>query len=199
MRFLKLAALAVAATMAFAVAGPAAAEDEIPQLRLAYPQPDPAELKPGLAVKYAYPGGVRTLAAAYSQVSNAEPGPPLVGFDYPNTMPGEHALTSKRSTMVVAKIDGYMKFDQAGEHTLEFLSNDGLQVALGGTRVYRYDYRRPCDGNGPFKVNVPQPGFYEVSALFFQRYKTSCLLMKIKKPGANGMVWASNDMFFYKP
>ncbi len=199
MRFLKLAALAVAATLGLAGAGPAAAADEIPTLRLAVPQPDPAELKPGLAVKYSYPGGVRTLNEAYTFAANAQPGPPLVGFDYPNTMPGEKALTSEKVTMVVAKIDGYVKFDEAGTYGLEFLSNDGLQVALGGTRIYRYDDRKPCAGDGSFKVEVPQAGYYELSALFFQRYNTSCLLMKIKKPSSGGMVWASNDLFFYKP
>ena len=195
MKILTMAAALLAATLGVA----AAAEKEVHQLRPATPQPNPEELVPGLAVEYAYPGGVRSLVEAHSALSSAEPGPPLVGFDYPNTMPGENALTAKRATMVAARIEGYIRFDQAGEYELGFLSNDGLQVALGGTRIYRWDFRMPCAGGDNVKVNVPRPGYYRVAALFFQRYKTSCLLMKMKKPGATGMTWAPTDIYFHKP
>ncbi len=191
-----MAALAIVA--AAISAGQSAAESKVHQLRLATPQPDPAQLQPGLAVSYAYPGGVRTLAEASAAAQDVEPGPALVGFDYPNTLPGENALTAKRSTMVVAKIDGYMRFDKAGEHVLEFYSNDGLQVALGGTRIYRHDYRQPCTTSGSETVNVPQPGWYEVSALFFQRYKTSCLLLQMQEPGGD-LVWAPTDIYAHIP
>jgi hypothetical protein len=198
MKFLKLTALAVAAIFGFAIAEPAMAQGDIPKLQPASPQPDVATLKPGLAVRYT-DRGVRELNVAISIAGNGVPGPPLVGFDYPNTMPGENALTSDQPTEVVAKITGFIRFEEAGVHELEFLSNDGLSVKIEGESIYRFDYRMPCSGHGPFKVEVPQAGFYALDAVFFQRYKTSCLLMKVKKPSSTGMVWASNEMFFYKP
>lgn len=178
---------------------PAMSETQAPTtLRPADPQPDPAHLAPGLKVGYAYPGDVKFLTDAWRAIdSGLEPGPPLIGFDYPNTLPGEPALTSRRATRVVALIEGYMRFDEAGEHALEFWSNDGLEVFLGGARIYRFDERRPCDTAGPVRVNVPQPGWYALKAVFFQRLSTSCLLLKMQKPGGR-LLWAPTDIYAYE-
>lgn len=185
-----VAAMALGAAAAFA--GPTA-------LTPASPQPDAAALKPGLGVVYAYPPEVRTLDQAKSWLPyGTEPGPPLIGFDYIDTAPGENALTSNRAEYVVASITGFIRFDKPGTYRLEFQSNDGLDVFIGGAHVYRYDGRHPCESSGWVEVSAPEAGWYPLEALFFQRLNTSCLLMQWEPPG-EATEWTPNDAFAHIP
>lgn len=159
------------------------------------PQPDPAALKPGLAVAYAYPPEVTSLREAREWLeAGAEPGPPLIGFDYPDTLEGEKALTSTNATRVAARITGYIRFDAPGTYDLDFESNDGLSVTIGGQEVSRYDGRHPCESGGASTVTAPEAGWYELEAIYFQRLSTSCLLMKWGEAGAD-LGWTPNDAF----
>jgi hypothetical protein len=186
------AALAVMLGATAAFAGPTA-------LTPANPQPDEAALQPGLAVKYAYPAEVRSLDQAESWLSyGTEDGPPLVGFDYIDTAPGENALTSNRAEYVVAAISGFMRFDKPGVQRLEFQSNDGLRVRIGGAHVYTYDGRHPCETSGWVEVNAPAAGWYPLEALFFQRLNTSCLLLQWEPPG-EATEWTPNSVFAHIP
>jgi hypothetical protein len=165
----------------------------------ANPQPDAGALQPGLAVDYAYPSDVKSLNQAQSWASyGVEAGPPLIGFDYIDTAPGENALTSSRAEYVVAFIDGFIHFDKPGTYKLEFQSNDGLDVKIGGADVYRYDGRHPCGSSGWVEVEAPVAGWYPLEALFFQRLNTSCLLMQWEPPG-EGAVWTPNSAFAHIP
>ena len=163
----------------------------------ASPQPDAAALSPGLYVEYVYPPDVRTLHEANSWKAGKSRGPDLVGFDYPDTEEGETALTSDKAEYVVAHIRGYLRFDEAGVYELDFLSNDGLEAEIGGQVVSRVDGRQPCDNVGVETVSVPEPGWYEVKALWFQRLNTSCLLMEWKTPSAGEVDWVPNEAFAY--
>lgn len=167
-------------------------------LQLADPQPDEASLAPGLAVEYSYPADIKWLRDAESWFSyGLEPGEPLIGFDYPDTLPGEKVLTSRQSQQVIAKISGYIRFDEAGVKQLDWMTNDGLSVEIGGTEVYRYDGRHPCESSGAVDVNVPTAGWYKLDAIWFQRASTACLLMQWGSPGAE-LGWTPNDVFAHK-
>ncbi len=199
MKLTRIAAAALAALAALSVSpggAPISAASAQETIVLDPPRLQPTDLKPGLKVSYTYEY-VRELMNALSMKGKAVEGPPLVGFDYPNTLDGEPALTSDRATGVVAFISGYIRFDEPGEHKLEFWSNDGLLVKIGGQTVSRYDARTPCTTPGPTTVVVPEAGWYTLSATFFQRYKTSCLLMKMQRPGDARLNWAPNDIFGY--
>jgi hypothetical protein len=175
MRLLGLIALALLA----ACAGPEAGGGS---LTLANPQPDPAMLKPGLAVKYAYPTDVKSIADAKRHRQIARSGPPLSGFDYADTEEGENALTSRQPEKVVAFIDGYVRFDAPGAYGLKFWSNDGLEVKIGGAQVYLHDRRHTCQSKGMRNFNVPAAGWYRIDAVFFQRLNTSCLMANWRTP-----------------
>lgn len=166
-------------------------------LTLANPQPDPSALTPGLAVEYAYPADVKWLNDAASWFDyGSEKGEPLIGFDYPDTLTGEKVLTSKQSQQVAARIRGYIRFDKAGPAQLDWWTNDGLTVSIGGAEVYRYDGRHPCESNGAVDVNVPEAGWYEIEAVWFQRVGSACLLMQWGDPGAE-LGWTPNDVFMH--
>lgn len=188
------AGLALAALLGLAgaaLAGPVA-------IRPAAEQPAAAELRPGLAVTYAFPTDVRSLYDA-EQSRNYRPtkGKPLVGFDYPDTASGENALTSDQAEKVVAYISGLMRFEKAGVYRLSFQSNDGLRVILGGAQVYEHDGRHACVNSYTAEVSVPEPGWYPVEALWFQRLSTSCLLLRWQPPGG-AEDWAPNAIFAHR-
>ena len=182
-----------------ACASPPADARDPHALTLASPQPDAAALKPGLAVKYAYPRDIEWLADARRALrGDAKPGQPLVGFDYVDSHLGEKVLTSDRDENVAAHIEGYMRFDKPGTYQLGFQSNDGLEVELGGQEVYKHDGRHTCETNGWEAVAVPEAGWYLLSATFFQRLNTACLLLEWTTPDG-AKAWVPNEAFAHLP
>lgn len=164
----------VFATAAFA--GP-------PVLKLASPQP--SSVKPGLRVDYAYPIDVKTLKDARTALERkGAPGKPLNGLDYAEARGGQKALSSDKATVVAARIGGYMKFTAAGVYDIEVFSNDGVQMTLGGQEIVHYDEREACSSAGRTEVEVPSPGWYAISAVYFQRMGGSCLQIEVGKDGA---------------
>lgn len=187
------AVLALAAGLA--AANPAEAEP----VRLTPASPQPEGLEQGLSVRYAYPSDIKTLTEAKSWESyDPEPGEPLIGFDYPDTEMGMDVLTSGQAERVIAFIDGYIRFPEPGVWRVQFHSNDGLEVEIGGRQVYRHDGRHTCQTLGwQEELMVPEAGWYPVEAVYFQRMNTGCLLMEWAPPGEE-MRWTPNDATGYK-
>ncbi|MEX0280594.1 MAG: PA14 domain-containing protein [Arenibacterium sp.] len=181
----------VAAVIGVLVATSAVAERK----KLTPASPQPASVKSGLNVQYAYPPDVKNLADAQAALSaGAERGKPLKGLDYRDTKEGQHALTSKQEHYVAARITGYVKFDAPGNYEIEFMTNDGLDAKIGGVRVGYTDERTPCDTTRIVDVAVPEAGWYPVDILWFQRWKSSCLHMRWGKEGQK-RTWTPNSAF----
>ena len=141
--------------------------------------PQPSGLSAGLAVSYAsLPSGGRALSDAKRALKKAEPGTPLRGLSYDDTVEGAPTLTSGKAQFVAARITGYIKFDKTGTYTLDFLNNDGLALSIGGQKVADYDGVHACGYAGEVEVNVPQAGYYPLEATYFQRKGTACLMME---------------------
>lgn len=177
-------AMALVATTAFAA-----------PLKLKPANPQPSGLKSGLAVKYAYPPDVKTLNQATRALKRAKPGTPLAGLDYRDTADGDLTLTSTKAHHVVAGISGYVKFGSAGVYNIDFLTNDGLDAYIGGQQVGYHNRRMPCTETQAVQVEVPQAGWYELKATYFQRVGTSCLHMRAGKGSPD---WMPNAAFGYK-
>lgn len=163
----------ILAVLALLLATPAFAAT----LKLEPAAPQPSGLKSGLAVSYA-DAMVRTLSEAERAAQNAQPGKPLEGLDYWDTSEGMETLTAGRATGVVAVIDGYVRFDAPGTYTIDFLSNDGLRMSIGGQQVVNADGVRSCDETRAVQAEVPSAGWYKVEGLYFQRKGTACLHMR---------------------
>ena len=146
-------------------------------------EPQPTDVSPGLAVTYAYPKKVKTLAAATAALKEenaevaVEEGDPLIGLSYLDTEPGEMVMTSKKEFKVAAAISGFIKFDEAGTFKVEVISNDGIDLSIGGQQVGLFDETHGCESAGVTTVEVPSPGWYVLEATYFQSKGTSCLLM----------------------
>lgn len=162
------------------------------KLTPADPQPAADALAEGLAVAYAFPPDVKSLRDAAYFAKEAKPGEPLIGFDYIDTEEGEPTLTSGQAIQVVAKITGFLKFDTPGVYELDFISNDGLKVDIGGQEVTVFDGRHPCENAGVVQVEAPVAGWYPLEALYFQRVGTACLLAEWTPPGGE-LDWIPNE------
>ena len=141
------------------------------------PQPDAAELKPGLAVSYAYPKDVRTLEDARAALRKGRKGPPLRGMSYEDNAEGDLTLTSKSAQKVAAAISGFIRFDAPGTYEIDVISNDGVVANIGGQPVALYDEIHACEPAGVQEVIVPSAGWYNFEATYFQRKGTACLIM----------------------
>lgn len=161
-------------------------------LKLTPANPQPGSVKPGLAVKYAYPGDVKSLAQAKKALRKGKAGTPLKGLDYMDTNDGEKTLTSKRAHHVAAGISGYVRFDAPGTYTIDFLSNDGIEVTIGGKQIISFDGRHPCEESKPAQVQIPSAGWYDLQATYFQRVGTACLHMRA---GQGAPDWMPNSAF----
>lgn len=167
-------------------------------LKLSPASPQPGGLKGGLSVTYGYaPEGthIKSLADARAVLgSGAERGRPLSGLDYRDTSLGQPTLTSKRAENVAAKITGYIRFDAPGVYDIDFLTNDGLDMRIGGQRVGMFDGRQTCDNTVTTQVEVPQAGWYKVDGVYFNRLNTSCLHMRWGAAGSR-LSWVPNSAF----
>lgn len=159
--------------------------------------PQPAGLKQGLAVEYAFPPEVKTLGEAQRALKRAKKGTPLKGLDYRDTLEGEPTLTSGQPLRVAAGISGYMKFDAPGTYVIDFLVNDGIQMKLGGKEIMFWEERTPCEPTDAVEVSVPEAGWYELEAVYFQRLGTACLHMR-SGPKGGKVTWTPNASFAYK-
>jgi hypothetical protein len=187
---------ALATALLMAMTGPVFAADGDGPVRLRPADPQPTGLSAGLAVKYAYPGDIRYLNDAEASRGRSKAGPPLIGFDYPDSFKGAKALTARRAMHVAAFIDGYVRFDKPGIWKMQFHSNDGLAVSIGGREVYRHDGRHACDTQGwKSEFEIPSAGWYKVKATYFQRLGTSCLMMQWQPPGRERMMWTPTDVY----
>ena len=179
---------------------PSLAHGQAITLQPASPQPSKRELSPGLSVNYAIISrSVRTIEQAKASLKKyGQRGFPLAGLNYDDTEEGEQVLTSEQSERVAAGISGYIHFKSAGNYTLDFLANDGLQITIGGQEVGFYDGIHPCGYVGEIKVNVPSAGYYPLDATYFQRKGTACLMMEWG-PESDGLELVTSEVFFHKP
>lgn len=186
-----------AALLALGTVWAAGAWSEAAAQTLTRADPQPEGLKPGLAVSYAYPPDIKFLDQADNLRGNARKGEPLIGFDYPDTVQGQKALTSDAAEKVAAFISGYIHFDRAGLWKIRLQSNDGVVLSVGGVEVYKHDGRHACMTQGwKAEYEVPEPGWYALEATWFQRSSTSCLLMEWAGPG-DEFDWTPNEAFGY--
>jgi hypothetical protein len=158
--------------------------------------PQPSGLSAGLAVDYAYPSGkIRDLAEAADALnSSSKAGQPLAGINFIDTNEGDLVMTSRRDHDVAAAISGYIRFDAPGNYDIDFLTNDGLVVQIGGRQVALYDGIHGCETTRVTKVVVPEAGWYALSATYFQKKGTSCLMMRWA-PDGSGLAQVPDGVF----
>jgi hypothetical protein len=160
---------------------PAATAETLAGLRRAEPQPEAAQLTPGLAVQYAY-AIVNHLDEFKGK--KFEAGTPLTHLDY--KMGGGNILTSKSADGVLAIITGLVRFEKAGVYGFDVTSNDGVRLEIGGKKLYEDPTVHADDTSDRIDVKIDQPGWYPITVTYFEKRNTASLVLRWIGPGETG-------------
>ncbi len=168
--------------------------------------------EPVTGLKPAAAGGGRTpgLAAAYydaamshvrqvrewAKYKDGRAGAPIARFDYAES-DGE-VLTSGRTDEVGAWIKGLIHFEAAGVYVFEITANDGVQVEIGGVRIYRDAMIHKTRSLDPIPVEIATPGWYPIEVLYFEARNTATLEIKWRPPGAAGFAYVPAEAFAHR-
>jgi hypothetical protein len=175
---------ALAALLAAAACAPSSAET-ISGLTPLAADPDPAEIKPGLAVKYYFSMFRRVFEIQeWAKYKDGTPGEPLRMLNY-RTGAGE-VLTSGSDDGVGADIRGMIHFAEAGDWVLAMQSNDGVRLEIGGKLIINDPTVHADRFSELITVQIAEPGWYPLSLWYFERKNTSTLELYWLKPGEEG-------------
>jgi len=172
-------------SLGLAAAGPAAAAE----LRPLDPQPEAADLEAGLSVEY-YQAFFREIEdfEYWMEDNEGKAGKPLPALNYRTA--GRAALTSGRLDGVGAKIEGLINLAKSGTYAFTVQSNDGFVLDIGGVPLLEDPDVHGDRFSAIVKPTVAQPGWYQLSVLYFERKGTSTLELYWRPPGEEdaGMV-----------
>ncbi len=146
------------------------------------PQPDPAQLQPGLAVCYMFEF-VRHIdqMIGWEGSLDCEPGPPLLELNY-STGSG-NVLTSKGRDGVMAKITGFIHLEKPGIYTFGFESNDGVRLEIEDYMVVEDPGVHSDQFSDLGMIQANAPGWYPLTIRYFERKSTSTLRFYWLPPG----------------
>jgi len=149
-------------------------------------QPAEAALKPGLAVRYYFKKSrnLKTIPSE-SSAQKSKVGEPI---PYLNHQFGRgEVFGSGTNRLVMMRMKGMLHLPQAGKYTFRALSNDGVQVYLGGQMMIR-DPRGHSDRCSHLaEVEIVKAGWYELTVEYFQRKGTAALRFYWQPPGADAL------------
>ena len=145
------------------------------------PQPEAAQLHPGLAVTYSY--GRQVHVDDIEVLRNPVIGKPLENIAH-RTIDG-NVLTSTQAMLVAAHIRGLIHFEAAGTYVFRIESNDGVKAKIGGRQIWVDPEIHPNRWSAPIPVVIETPGWYELWINYYQKKGTSALQLVWTTPGAS--------------
>ena len=154
------------------------------------PQPADDAIRPGLAVIYYLEYFKRHLdefsAHAASPLTISRAGKPI---PYLNHRFGrEEVFDSGTNRGVAMRMNGLIRFAKPGEYTFRALSNDGLRVYIGDTRIID----DPTQHSDRYAVQavavIRRAGWYPLKVEYFQRKGTASIALFWQTPSASGFV-----------
>jgi len=193
------AVAAVLVTTCLAMASVAAQANPITGLKPAYPQPDAANLKPGLAVVY-YGVEVNSLDQLEDHIEyykddpgKGKQGTPIPMLNY--SVGSGDVLTSGSEDMVGAIINGFIKMEKPGRYTMLVHSNDGVYIAIGDKLIYEDPDVHADRFSDELVLEVSEPGWYPIHVKYFEKKNTSTLELYWETPGGGDMDFVPASAF----
>lgn len=141
------------------------------------------KLSPGLATHYldGFYRHVRQMAPA----DKGRPGTPVLNLDH-RFGEGE-VFASGKSRGIGVEFSGYIHLSSSGVYQFQALSNDGVEVTIGGQRV-AWDPTVHSDRLTAIeKLQVSSAGWYPVTVRYFQRKGTAALILYWQQPEETAM------------
>ncbi len=168
--------------------------EAITGLKAASPQPNAAELKPGLAVQY-YSAEMNNLRELddWMGYKDGKEGKPLPMLNY--QVGSGNVLTSDSSDFVGANIQGFIKMDKPGRYTFLVHSNDGVYVSIGDKLIYEDPTVHADRFSDELVLEISEPGWYPIHIKYFEKKNTSTLELYWEAPGGPEMDYVPASAF----
>ena len=172
--------LSMAVVLASGLAS-AQVEDVKPQS----PQPNAADLKPGLAVDY-YFHSFRHIdeLVDWEDYKEGKPGAPIERLNF-RSGKGD-VLTSENDDAVGAKITGLILLDKPGLYSFAFESNDGVRLEIDDKLIIEDPDVHGDRFSDIGQVVIEEAGWYPITIRYFERKNTSTLRFHWLPPEAEG-------------
>jgi hypothetical protein len=145
-------------------------------------KPRESKLKPGLGVTY-YLNRFNHIDELLleAEVTKGHKGKPLPQLNY--KVERGNVLTSDRANMIGAMIYGFIRLDRKGVYTFLLQSNDGVDLHIGGKRIYRDAEVHADDYSPPLTIEIGEPGWYTFDLAYFEKKNTATLELYWQRPG----------------
>ena len=153
-----------------------------------------AQMTPGLAVKYFSRKFDRLRELRdWMNYKKGKAGPPLPSLDYADS--NGTVLTSTRDDLVGAEITGAILLSEAGTYKFKVLSNDGVQVEIGGKRLLKDDRPHKTRFSNQGTVAAGEPGWYPIRVLYFEKKGSAALQLHWATPSGGGFAVVPAEAF----
>tara|TARA_R110001599_G_scaffold248520_1_gene448465 strand:+ start:1073 stop:1711 length:639 start_codon:yes stop_codon:yes gene_type:complete len=168
--------------------------DTFTGLKPASPQPDAADLKPGLAVTY-YGVKVNSIKELEENMGymDGKPGEPIPMLNY--QVGNGNVLTANSNDMVGAIIKGFIKMEQPGRYVFMVHSNDGVWVSIGDKLIYEDPDVHADRFSDEIIVEISEPGWYPVHIKYFEKKNTATLELYWEAPGFGELDYVPAEVF----
>lgn len=163
---------------------PAGAQQPITGLQPMSPQPGPADLTPGLAVRYYFAEWdfMWEMERSIRRQDGIQGAPiPVIDTFYEGY--SKDVLTADRTQGVGALLNGLIHFDTPGVYHLAMWSNDGVRLEIGGQFIHEDPDKHSNRLSKNIPVEITEPGWYPININYFQKKGTWALDLLWFKPG----------------
>lgn len=171
-----------------------ATAESISGLKPAYPQPNAAELEPGLAVQY-YGAKFNDLDDMddWMKYDDGKAGTPIPMLNY--QVGTGNVLTATSEDFVGADIKGFINMDKPGRYTFMVHSNDGVYVAIGDKLIYEFPTVHGDTFSDEIVVEISEAGWYPIHVKYFEKKNTSTLELYWESPNGGDMDYVPAEAF----
>jgi PA14 domain len=163
-------------------------------LKPAEPQPNAAELKPGLAVQY-YGAKFNDIAELddWMKYDDGKAGTPIPMLNY--QVGTGNVLTATSEDFVGADIKGFINMAKPGRYTFMVHSNDGVYLAIGDKLIYEFPTVHADTFSDEIVVEISEPGWYPIHIKYFEKKNTSTLELYWEAPNGGDMDYVPANVF----
>jgi len=157
-----------------------------------------ADLLTGLGVDYYYAkiNNVDVLRGLIRSRKGSS-GEPILALNYVGNETS--VLTSPAADMVGARIHGFLKVTEPGTHFLRVTANDGVELWVAGRLLYADPKVHPDRSSPILGADFPEPGYYPVEILYFEKKGSATLKLEWRPPGAKELNVIPAGSFFHSP
>ncbi|NNG00999.1 MAG: hypothetical protein HKM93_16540 [Desulfobacteraceae bacterium] len=163
-------------------------------------QPDPEQLKPGLAVVYFRRLNIRhvnQMPTGKSVLKLGRPGNPITYLDH--SFGTDNVFDSRSNTKIGVQMTGWIHLAKTGNYQFKAISNDGVQISVAGQVVADDPDVHSERMSRPTEFMNTATGWYTFFGQYFQRKGTAMLRFLWQPPGSDAFEPVPESAYAHTP